>query len=79
MQACIVHDHREGAKVEDVDVLEPQAGEVLVRIAASGLCGSDMHVLHGRSVVARYPMVLGHEGAGGDRAGRPGRGRGERG
>lgn len=64
MRACIVHDHAEGAKVEDVEVQEPQAGEVLVDIAASGLCGSDMHVLHGRSVVARYPMVLGHEGAG---------------
>jgi S-(hydroxymethyl)glutathione dehydrogenase / alcohol dehydrogenase len=64
MRACIVHDHAEGAKVEDVEILEPQAGEVVVKIAASGLCGSDMHVLHGRSVVARYPMVLGHEGAG---------------
>lgn len=64
MKACIVHDHTEGAKVEAVDLLAPQAGEVRVRIAASGLCGSDMHVLHGRSVVAKYPMVLGHEGAG---------------
>ena len=64
MRACIVHDHALGAGVEDVDVLEPAEGEVLVKIAASGLCGSDMHVLHGRSVVARYPMVLGHEGAG---------------
>ena len=64
MRACIVHDHAEGAKVEDVEVLEPRAGEVLVKVAASGLCGSDMHVLHGRSVVAKYPMVLGHEGAG---------------
>jgi S-(hydroxymethyl)glutathione dehydrogenase/alcohol dehydrogenase len=64
MRACIVHDHHDGAKVEDVEVLDPQPGEVLVKIAASGLCGSDMHVLHGRSVVARFPMVLGHEGAG---------------
>lgn len=64
MRACIVHDHHDGAQVQDVDVDEPQAGEVLVKVAASGLCGSDMHVLHGRSVVARYPMVLGHEGAG---------------
>jgi S-(hydroxymethyl)glutathione dehydrogenase/alcohol dehydrogenase len=64
MRACIVHDHHDGAKVEEVEVLEPRAGEVLVKMAASGLCGSDMHVLHGRSVVARFPMVLGHEGAG---------------
>lgn len=64
MRACIVHDNAGGAKVEDVEFTEPRAGEVVVKIAASGLCGSDMHVLHGRSVVARYPMVLGHEGAG---------------
>ncbi len=64
MRACIVHDNAGGAKVEDVEFGDPRAGEVVVKIAASGLCGSDMHVLHGRSVVARYPMVLGHEGAG---------------
>ena len=42
----------------------PHSGEVLVRVAASGICGSDMHVLHGRSVLDAFPMVLGHEGAG---------------
>ena len=50
--------------VEDIDVEPPRAGEVLVRIAASGVCGSDLHVLHGRSPVAQFPSVLGHEGAG---------------
>ncbi len=35
-----------------------------MRIAASGVCGSDLHVLAGRSPVARFPVVLGHEGAG---------------
>jgi S-(hydroxymethyl)glutathione dehydrogenase/alcohol dehydrogenase len=64
MRACVIHDYAEGPKVEDVTVLDPEPGEVLVRIAASGVCGSDMHVIHGRSVVATLPMVLGHEGAG---------------
>jgi Zn-dependent alcohol dehydrogenase len=64
MRACVIHDYDEGPKVEDVTVLDPEPGEVLVRIAASGVCGSDMHVIHGRSVVATLPMVLGHEGAG---------------
>ena len=35
-----------------------------MRVAASGLCGSDLHVLHGRTTVATYPMVMGHEGSG---------------
>ena len=64
MKACVLHDFAEGAKVEEVTVLEPRAGEVMVRIAASGVCGSDMHLLHGTSPVATLPMVLGHEGAG---------------
>jgi S-(hydroxymethyl)glutathione dehydrogenase/alcohol dehydrogenase len=64
MKACIIHDYADGPKVEDVTVLDPQVGEVCVRIAASGVCGSDMHLIHGRSVVATLPMVLGHEGAG---------------
>jgi S-(hydroxymethyl)glutathione dehydrogenase/alcohol dehydrogenase len=64
MRAVVVHDHEHGANLEQVDVLEPRAGEVLVRLAASGVCRSDLHVLHGRSPVAVLPLVLGHEGAG---------------
>src|SRR5438445_12160535 len=64
MKAVVVHDHEHGANLEQVDVLEPRAGEVLVRLAASGVCRSDLHVLHGRSPVAVLPLVLGHEGAG---------------
>lgn len=64
MRAVVMHDVEHGAHVEDVEVLDPRPGEVVVRVAASGVCGSDMHVLHGRSVVATFPMVLGHEGAG---------------
>ncbi len=64
MRAVVVHDVEQGAALEEVEVDEPGAGEVLVKISASGVCGSDLHVLHGRSVVATFPMVLGHEGSG---------------
>jgi S-(hydroxymethyl)glutathione dehydrogenase/alcohol dehydrogenase len=64
VRAVVVHDIEAGAVLDDVDVEEPRAGEVLVRVAASGVCGSDLHVLHGRSVVTTLPMVLGHEAAG---------------
>jgi S-(hydroxymethyl)glutathione dehydrogenase / alcohol dehydrogenase len=53
-----------GPAIEDVEVEHPHAGEVLVRVAATGVCGSDLHVLHGTSPVAVLPLVLGHEGAG---------------
>ena len=64
MRGVVVHDYEQGARLEDMDVLDQQRGEVLVRVAASGVCASDLHVLHGRSPVASLPMVLGHEGAG---------------
>jgi len=38
--------------------------EVLVKVKAAGICGSDMHIYHGTSPVATYPRVMGHEIAG---------------
>ncbi|MBZ0301257.1 MAG: Zn-dependent alcohol dehydrogenase [Anaerolineae bacterium] len=49
--------------IEDLTLQAPQTGEVLVKIAASGVCHSDYHVMSGTT---RHPMpcVCGHEGAG---------------
>lgn len=49
--------------VEDVQLVEPRAGEVRVKIAASGLCHSDDHYVTGDQP-ADLPLVGGHEGAG---------------
>ena len=43
---------------------EPQAGHVVVGIRAMGLCGSDIHILHGQNPFATYPRIIGHEAAG---------------
>ena len=54
-------------RVEDRAIPEPGRREVLVEIAAVGVCGSDVHYYeHGRigSFVVREPMVLGHESSG---------------
>jgi S-(hydroxymethyl)glutathione dehydrogenase/alcohol dehydrogenase len=64
MRAVVIHDYEKGANVEDVEIVDPRPDEVVVKVAASGVCGSDMHLLHGRSVAANLPMVVGHEGAG---------------
>jgi S-(hydroxymethyl)glutathione dehydrogenase/alcohol dehydrogenase len=65
MRAAVVHQAHEAPRLEEIEVAEPLFGEVLVKIAASGICGSDLHVIHGRSNAARnMPVVLGHEGAG---------------
>ena len=42
----------------------PGLGEVLVRVRAAGICGSDVHIYHGTNPLAKYPRVIGHEFAG---------------
>jgi S-(hydroxymethyl)glutathione dehydrogenase / alcohol dehydrogenase len=50
--------------VEDVELDPPRANEVLVRVAAAGVCHSDVRLADGELGEGRWPMVLGHEGAG---------------
>lgn len=64
MQAAVCHEAEKPLVVRDVELEGPREGEVLVSVAASGVCRSDLHVQNGRSVVANFPMVLGHEGSG---------------
>ncbi|MDX5356395.1 MAG: zinc-dependent alcohol dehydrogenase family protein [Rhodobacterales bacterium] len=49
--------------VGEIDLADPQRGEVLVRVAAAGLCHSDLSVINGDRP-RPVPMVLGHEGSG---------------
>ncbi|MQC82782.1 MAG: alcohol dehydrogenase [Chloroflexi bacterium] len=49
--------------IEDLTQQGPQAGEVLIRTGAAGVCASDIHVIHGTAQIP-LPCVLGHEGAG---------------
>lgn len=51
-------------RLEEVEVLDPGPGEVRVRIVASGICGTDVHAVTGEQPIMRFPVVLGHEGAG---------------
>jgi len=55
-----------GALMElaEVDLDGPREGEVLVKIAASGLCASDLNALDGKRNLVPFPAVLGHEAAG---------------
>ena len=42
----------------------PAADEVLIRVKAAGICGSDVHIYHGKNAFATYPRIVGHEFAG---------------
>ncbi len=50
-------------EVQEIELAPPKAGEVLVRLHASGVCHSDQNAIDG-TAEARCPTVLGHEGAG---------------
>jgi Zn-dependent alcohol dehydrogenase len=55
-----------GAAVElrELELDPPGPGELLVRVAAAGVCHSDLHIADGHLGAGRAPIVLGHEGAG---------------
>ena len=63
MQAAILTGTHRPFQIETVDVTPPKPGEALVKMAASGVCHSDWHVVDGYTG-ANFPMICGHEGAG---------------
>jgi S-(hydroxymethyl)glutathione dehydrogenase/alcohol dehydrogenase len=65
MRAALLRKFGDPLEVAEVTVRDPRDGEVLVKVAASGICGSDLKAVDGKSpVVTHLPCVLGHESAG---------------
>jgi alcohol dehydrogenase/S-(hydroxymethyl)glutathione dehydrogenase/alcohol dehydrogenase len=62
--AALFRDVGAPVSIEPITLDPPGPTEVLVRIAAVGLCRTDYHVMRGERRVAMRPMVLGHEAAG---------------
>jgi propanol-preferring alcohol dehydrogenase len=63
MRAVRIHENL-SLRVDEIDDPTPGPGEVLVRIHAAGVCGTDLHILDGMIKPDPYPMTLGHEAAG---------------
>ena len=63
MKALLLSQYRH-LELTDVAVPEPGADEVLIRVAACGICGSDVHGYDGSSGRRIPPIVMGHEAAG---------------
>ena len=64
MRAVVLREPGRPVTVEEVELDPPKAGEVLVRVAAAAVCHSDVRLSDGELGDGRWPMVLGHEGAG---------------
>jgi S-(hydroxymethyl)glutathione dehydrogenase/alcohol dehydrogenase len=64
MEAVVMREPGRPVGVETVQLDPPGPSEVLVRVAAAGVCHSDLHLADGLLGPGRWPVVLGHEGAG---------------
>jgi S-(hydroxymethyl)glutathione dehydrogenase/alcohol dehydrogenase len=63
-RAAIAWGPNEPLKIEEIDVMPPRKGEVLVRIIATGVCHTDAYTLSGADSEGKFPCILGHEGGG---------------
>jgi S-(hydroxymethyl)glutathione dehydrogenase / alcohol dehydrogenase len=64
IRAAVLEEFGKPLNVTELDLAEPRAGEVLVRLAACGVCHTDMYTASGVDPSGYAPTVLGHEGAG---------------
>jgi S-(hydroxymethyl)glutathione dehydrogenase / alcohol dehydrogenase len=62
-RAAVFYQAKHPFVVESIDLAPPEAGEVLIKVAAAGVCHSDWHLITG-ATVHPAPVVAGHEGAG---------------
>lgn len=65
MKAAVFHAANQPLSVEEVPTPEPAPGEVLVKVAACGVCHTDLHYVdHGTPTFKKPPLILGHEASG---------------
>jgi S-(hydroxymethyl)glutathione dehydrogenase/alcohol dehydrogenase len=64
MRAAVLEEFGQPLAIEEVELAEPRAGEVLVRLVACGVCHTDLYTASGVDPSGYSPTVLGHEGGG---------------
>ena len=62
MKAAVLYETNKPLVIEDVEIDPPKAHELKVKIAAAGVCRSDLHFMKGEAIIST-PAVLGHEGS----------------
>jgi S-(hydroxymethyl)glutathione dehydrogenase/alcohol dehydrogenase len=63
-KAAVAWEAKQPLSIEEVEVGAPKAGEVRVRVHASGVCHTDAYTLSGSDPEGVFPSILGHEGSG---------------
>lgn len=64
IKAAILDQVGKEFRVADVELDSPKIGEILVKVAASGLCASDLNAIDGKRKLVPFPAVIGHEASG---------------
>ena len=64
MKAAVLDGIGAQFEVREVDLDKPKSGELLVKVAASGLCASDLNAVDGKRKLVPFPAVIGHEASG---------------
>jgi len=69
MKAYRLFEWKQPAKLVDIPVPEPEAGQVRLKVAGNGICASDLHLMHDwdkspSHLKIELPMTIGHEGHG---------------
>ena len=65
MKAAVFHEPNKPLKIEEVETPKIETHEILVKIAACGVCNTDLHYIdHGVPTFKKPPMILGHEPSG---------------
>src|SRR5690242_7507415 len=61
-RAAVAWEATQPLVIEEVDVAAPKAGEVLLKISATGVCHTDAYTLSGKDPEGLFPAIMGHEG-----------------
>ena len=64
MKAAVLHEAGAPLIVRDVDAPRPQAGQILIKVKACGVCHTDLHLAAGEWRLPKLPLILGHEAVG---------------
>ena len=64
MKAAVLEQFHQDLCIKEIPIPTPKRGEVLIKVRASGLCGTDLHIQDGRLATVKTPYVPGHETAG---------------
>ncbi|KAM9330533.1 alcohol dehydrogenase 1-like [Gastrophryne carolinensis] len=63
-KAAVLWGVKQPLTIEEIEVAPPKAHEVRIKMVATGVCRSDDHVIEGHMEGFKFPIILGHEGAG---------------